>query len=323
MRPATNDLYDKTTSIRFYEERYSSGYMDEWPLEKKERIFEVIQSLGLPEKGNAIDFGCGNGVFTEVIQQALPTWTIWGTDVSSTAIENAKKRVPDCRFVHASDKELSKQKFSFLFTHHVLEHVYHIEQIWKEMNELMSPSSRILHVFPCGNEGSFEHHICFLRKDGINGAMENRFFFEDEGHVRRLTTNQVAGMAEKYGYRLAKDYYSYQYYGALKWISESGPKYVFTLTDTSKAKDEVSKQELRRIRNKLLLLSLVNRPCSLFSNKVKKKSKTLKDYVLIALSLPFLVLLPVYWRTNKLARKEWEEKKAERNGSEMYLYFVK
>ncbi len=30
-------------------------------------------------------------VFTEVIKQALPNWDVYGTDISSVAIENAKK----------------------------------------------------------------------------------------------------------------------------------------------------------------------------------------------------------------------------------------
>lgn len=324
MKSKTSCLYDKTNSIRFYEERYSSGYMDEWPLENKERTFEVIKKLGLPESGIAVDFGCGNGVFTDVMQQALPKWTIWGTDISSVAIENAKKRVSNCKFVLVSDKELSNQKFDFLITHHVLEHAHDIGEIWKNMNELMALSSNMLHISPCGNEGSFEHIICSLIKNGINESMENRFFFEDEGHVRRLTTNQACEMALKYGYHLAKDHYSNQYYGAIKWISLCGPKFIYTLTDISKAKNVACEQELRKIKNKLLLLSLLNRPFSLFLYKINKKFKKIKDYVLIAISLPFLLLsLPVYWCTNKMALKEWKDRKTDRNGSEMYLYFVR
>ena len=56
----------------FYDNWYASGYMDEWPADKKERIFEIITALNLPETGEALDYGCGNGVFTEVIKKALP-----------------------------------------------------------------------------------------------------------------------------------------------------------------------------------------------------------------------------------------------------------
>lgn len=94
----TSHLYDQKQSIEFYEDRYKQGYMDEWPIEKKRKIFEVIQELPLPAKGEALDFGCGNGVLTEIIRQALPAWKIFGTDLSKKAIDNAKIRYPGCTF---------------------------------------------------------------------------------------------------------------------------------------------------------------------------------------------------------------------------------
>ena len=77
----------------------------------------------------------------------------------------------------------------------------------------MKPSSSFLHILPCGNEGSFEHTICLLKKDGINKEMGNRFFFEDPAHIRRLSTDELNTMVAKFGFNLTKDYYSNQYYG--------------------------------------------------------------------------------------------------------------
>ena len=80
MRTQTNSyLYDHKRSVKFYEDRYEQGYMDEWPVEKKRKVLEVIQELQLPAIGYALDFGCGNGVLTEIIRQALPSWKIYGT----------------------------------------------------------------------------------------------------------------------------------------------------------------------------------------------------------------------------------------------------
>ncbi len=52
------------------------------------------------------------------------------------------------------------------------------------MDGYLKPESSMLHFMPCGNEGSYEYNVCLLRSDGINTELENRFFFEDEGHVR-------------------------------------------------------------------------------------------------------------------------------------------
>src|SRR4030043_764330 len=64
--------FDKCEVVDFYQKRYAQSYMDEWPIEKKKRVYQLIRDLGLPNVGKAIDFGCGNGVLTNVIKQALP-----------------------------------------------------------------------------------------------------------------------------------------------------------------------------------------------------------------------------------------------------------
>lgn len=83
------------SSRAFYESRYESNYMDSWPDWKKERIKELIKSFNLPSSGSALDFGCGTGVLTRVLKDTLPSWDIWGTDVSETAIEKARIYCPD------------------------------------------------------------------------------------------------------------------------------------------------------------------------------------------------------------------------------------
>jgi 2-polyprenyl-3-methyl-5-hydroxy-6-metoxy-1,4-benzoquinol methylase len=65
----TTQLYDLQRSIDLYESRYEHGYS----ADVKDRIFGIIRDLRLPEQGDALDFGCGNGVLTEVIRQALPS----------------------------------------------------------------------------------------------------------------------------------------------------------------------------------------------------------------------------------------------------------
>ncbi|MEI2710675.1 MAG: hypothetical protein V9E96_16940 [Chitinophagaceae bacterium] len=61
--------------------------------------------------------------------------------------------------------------------------------------------------------------------------MENRFFFEEPGHLRRLTTNQFIEHEQKIGFSLIKDFYSNQYDGAINWITKSSPRFVKKLTD--------------------------------------------------------------------------------------------
>jgi 2-polyprenyl-3-methyl-5-hydroxy-6-metoxy-1,4-benzoquinol methylase len=68
-----SDLYKEEETEKFYDGRYakkgSFAYMDDWHEEKKQRIVNLIKELDLPERGDALDFGCGTGVLTEVIRK--------------------------------------------------------------------------------------------------------------------------------------------------------------------------------------------------------------------------------------------------------------
>ena len=319
----TSQLYDEHISIAFYQKRYAHGYMDEWPIKKKCRIFEVIRSYELPDTGEALDFGCGNGVFTDVIRQALPSgWKVYGTDISEIAIENAKKRYPECVFFVPDDREFISKRFDFLFTHHVLEHVYNLSQVLNEINDRMKYKSTALHILPCGNEGSFEHSICLLRKDGINLQLENRFFFEDEGHVRRLTTEDLSKLCREKGFILNKEYYSNQYFGAINWITKSGPRFVRLVTDKYYAVDEKAKGKLTKLRYKLLFLLILRYPATFVESRVRKRSIKKSDYIFLIPGLFLYVFTkPMDNYLNRKALKEWNKRKTERNGSEMYLFF--
>jgi trans-aconitate methyltransferase len=318
----TSELYDQKRSVEFYEDRYKKDYMDEWPIEKKRKIFEVIQELQLPAKSDALDFGCGNGVLTEIIRQALPSWKIYGTDISKKAVAYAKVRYPGCVFFEASNPYFIQKKFDFVFTHHIFEHVFNLSEVFNQMNEYLKPESSMLHFLPCGNEGSYEYNICLLRKDGINTDLENRFFFEDEGHVRRLTTDEFCRLCQTKGFELQKEFYSNQRYGAIEWITNSNPKFVLMFSDSSQAINKKAKRKLKKARMYLILITALRLPSQIVTKLLKKRNKQLKHYILLLIGLPFSIFsspIDKYWK--KKAKEEWDTKKFERNGSEMCLYF--
>ncbi|HVO76667.1 MAG TPA: class I SAM-dependent methyltransferase, partial [Candidatus Bathyarchaeia archaeon] len=223
----TPRLYDRQASREYYEGRFAEGYMDAWPAATKRRIAELVHGLALADRGEALDFGCGNGVLTDVVRRALPPgWTVYGTDISATAIGNARNRYPSCTFFQSDEAGLAGKKFDLLFSHHVLEHVYDLERTVDDMNGRLKASSAMLHILPCGNAGSFEQRVCLLRMDGIDPGLQNRFFFEDEGHLRRLTTEQFAALWAKRGFVLVQERYTNQHFGAIDWISGRGPAFI-------------------------------------------------------------------------------------------------
>src|SRR5215510_14767755 len=109
-RLASDDLRRRDESTKFYEDRFTKGYVNEWPLEKKQRDKQVVGSLGLPDSGIALDYGCGNGVLTAVLQEALPNWTIEGGDLSETAVANSSARYPHLRFFVLTERNIRHKR---------------------------------------------------------------------------------------------------------------------------------------------------------------------------------------------------------------------
>lgn len=316
------ELYCHET-ITFYDDWYARGYMDEWPDDKKNRIFDIIRALNLPERGDILDYGCGNGIFTGVLKQVLPKWNVYGVDISAIAVSNARKRYSDCIFFLSSELRLEDRKFDFLFSHHVLEHVDDVNQTWRDIGNYLKEHSSTLHVLPCGNPGSFEYHLCMQRGDGFDRNSENRFVFEDKSHLRRLTTEQMNAFATRYNFKLALDYYSNQFYGALDWITLSSFLFILYMINPKKAKDKISAFKLTCLGVLLVLIKFLRFPANIIDYK-KNKMKNYKYYFLFFM---LLIAYPISELTNiflkYLSCSEWKHQKNAKNGSEMYLYYTR
>ena len=316
------DLHDKEVAVEFYEDRYENGYMEEWDDLKKKKIREILQELQLPAKGKALDFGCGNGVFTRLIKDVLPTWEVYGVEISSIAVQNARKRIPDCIFFESKDAGKYLGQFDFLFSHHVIEHVQDINETFSTINAYLKPSSSQLHVLPCGNPGSYEYGISILKKNGIETDKDNRFFFEEPGHLRRLTTIEFSEHENRFGFNLREAWYSNQINGAINWITKSSPRFVKRLTDPSDAINADAETELNKLRKKLLGLTYSQFAYTKYLEIKTKWHKTAMDRIkLAALSIPAMLAKKTYQEWDMKAAKEWNEMKKKENGSEMYLYF--
>lgn len=320
----TQELADPDAALAFYEDRYAHGYMDEWPRERYERIVEVIRAFDLPPSGAALDFGCGAGALTGALREALPGWRVAGCDLSPLAIANARRRNADCEFFVAGDSEIPAAQFDFVFSHHVLEHVADLRGALSQIDRLMKPHARMLHLLPCGDPGSYEHKLCLLRKDGIQRQLGNRFFFEDEGHMHRLTTREMTDLLTPFGYELRRAWFGNQHDAAIEWITAAGQDFVRMITDPDDAVDEVGARKLRAIRRSLLPLAAMRE----FVQRTRKMKATPKrdwrDWFWLAVRWPiYRALVPVDERLRARAQAEWRTRRSDPGGSEMVLFFTR
>lgn len=323
MYNATN-LYNQTVAKDFYDKRYETGYMEEWDEAKKNKVKEILQQLNLPATGKALDFGCGNGVFTHLIKTVLPNWQVYGVEISSVAVQNAASKFTSCHFFEAAEANKYANTFDFIFSHHVLEHVPNITATLQTINNYLKPQASQLHILPCGNANSYEYNICILRKDGINPQQENRFFFEEPGHLRRLTTKELVKHQQTIGFTLTQAFYANQHKGAINWITKSSPRFVKKLTDATQAVDATAAKKLQQLRSTLLPLTYAQFAYTKYWQINTKWKKSFKDKaLLILLFIPAMISKILYNKLDKAAAKEWDTCKHQEAGSEMYVYFTR
>ena len=317
-------LRDEAAAARFYDQRFRRGYMEGWSQDKRARVFQLIKQLPLPARGRVLDFGCGTGLFTEVLQRALPGWTIEGTDLSSVAVETARRRLPNCQFFQFAECANRYGEFDLIFTHHVLEHVSDLASTASLLTALSKPTASMFHILPCGNSGSFEHHVCLMRTDGISTEPERLFFFEEEGHLRRLDTEGVVALWLPHGYRLCGEWYASQRIGAIMARTSFGLEDVLAFADPDKAVDEQSRRSLARLRMAMVALWAARKPVVVVRNKMKHGCHSARDWFLLIAGLgTYPAAAFVEWTLKRLEAHEWAKHQGSRAGNEMFLHLVR
>jgi SAM-dependent methyltransferase len=318
-------LFSEEESKKFYEDRYQKGYMEDWSLDKKRRVREVIDALNLPATGKALDFGCGNGVFTAIIKQQLPRWDVTGAEISQTAVANAAGRIPDCTFLMTDEIIKKNITYSFVFTHHVLEHVTDLDETLKIISGMVAPNGIVLHILPCGNKGSFEYNHCVLYKNGID-PVNGLFFYEEEGHLRRLTSGQLIGLETVSGFALIKNFFSNHFYGAFWFLINAGWEVIQQFTDISNIPDATAVKKVIRLRKKLENIYKHRRRVEMGWKELSNHFRVKLKFMFLSMPAAALLLLHSkiimwYYRTQK--NNEWKRRKTDPRGSEMYLAFEK
>jgi SAM-dependent methyltransferase len=304
--------------VEFYDERYKAGYMQDWPPAKIDRVRRLISEFGLPAQGRALDFGCGAGLFTRALADALPGWTIVGADISPTALEHARRHEQRATFCLLSDLR-GAEPFDFVFSHHVLEHVPDIEATADEVVSVARRGASMLHIMPCGDPGSFEFRVCNLRQDGFQ-ASGGCFFFEEEGHLRRMKSQELASLWTRRGFRIKRLMFSNQFMGAVMWLTDRGLGEVMEFAKPGAARSFWGRMQLWGLRLGLTGYWCLRVPQRVVQHKKSRGIRTVRDAIVLA---PAIVLYPfsalAEWSGAALAEREWKKKSA-MPGSEMYLF---
>ena len=267
----------------------------------------------------------------------LPGWKIEGSDISRIAIQKAKERNPKLNFFHHYENQKDIKKYNLIFTHHVLEHVSDLELVCQLFRELLSIQGMMIHILPCGNEGSLEWKLCNSRVDGIEVGNNNRFFFEEEGHLRRLKTSELSNILLRYNFHLEQECYMGHFWEMINWVRRCDFEFIEMMFCASRYRSNFHKLRACLLKKVILFFKTClgeKTLCAYYYrwNYLKRmKKKTLKVYVAILLFFPLFVLGFFIWCYKNfkgqiceyLAFREWEKKKYFKSGSEMFLFYRK
>lgn len=116
--------------------------------------FKEVLSLVKPVEGPILDLGCHGGTFTQKVLSKTGSQEIYGVDISPSAIELIKKKIPGGHFQVASAEELPFKNnfFSAVFCLEVLEHVDNPGKALEELSRVLKKGGYALLLVPTDNK---------------------------------------------------------------------------------------------------------------------------------------------------------------------------
>jgi hypothetical protein len=220
------------------------------------------------------------------------------------------------------DLEAWHGRCDLVFTHHVLEHVADLRITAGDLTRLLRPTGAMLHILPCGNPGSLEWRLCRLHRDGIDPTRGNRFFFEDEGHLRRVTSDEFAAVWRERGWEPVFMKFANQRDGALNYYTVSTRQRAVSICQPSRATNGRTRVILTACHLFMLALWIGRRPRAALLEKRRHGIHGAGDFVVWACSVVAWPVSAIVDRVLRVAAlREWTTRAEDPRATEMYVAF--
>jgi SAM-dependent methyltransferase len=245
----------------FYDERYEGEYMSVHGDLEVWRVRETLRSVSLPPAPSVVDYGCGRGAWVPVLRAAFGEARVVGVEISPKAVDEARREHPYADFLtfDGSRAPLPDASADLVFSYHVLEHVLDLSETVADMARVVRPGGYVCAICPCANRASIEELTTRLVENGVERSStgEARFFYEDPGHLRRLTSEQLAARFAEHGCRLVDEFYE-RHLAAVNYIC-SLPWFVRRLFDPSRARTRSAAIKLTLLRASFMSVAVLLR----------------------------------------------------------------
>jgi SAM-dependent methyltransferase len=107
----------------------------------------VVRETPTGPTGSLIDIGCGNGAALANFSQALPAWSLYGTELSDAPLERLKKLPNFGGFYTQPPREIDK-RFDVVTMIHALEHMPEPLETLRESAGLLNAGGRVFVEIP-------------------------------------------------------------------------------------------------------------------------------------------------------------------------------
>ena len=120
-----------------------------WSLQKKVRLILSHNS----QAGSLLDVGAGTGEFLKAAKEN--SWKVTGVEPNQNAVALAQEKGI---VLYPELKDLINQKFDVITLWHVLEHISNLEEVVKELSELLKPGGILVIAVPNYNSYDAKHY---------------------------------------------------------------------------------------------------------------------------------------------------------------------
>lgn len=147
-----------------------------------------------PRDGKVLEIGCGLG---DLLQWLTDRYQVYGADINSFAISEAKKNVPEGEFSVLSAEDLSPfpdKSFQIVIAKHVVEHLQDPERAIREMGRILAPGGLLILATP-----NLDSYMRGIKKERWIG-------FKDPTHISLKPPADWLAYLRKHNFRIRRTF---------------------------------------------------------------------------------------------------------------------
>jgi len=178
---------------------------------------KILPYLPKEEDLIALDAGCGDGDFAELLANKLRLKEIYGVDINSSALLEAKRRGLTVKMANLEEEiPFVPRKFDLIISRQVIEHLVNPDVFLKECNRVLKDSGMLIITTP--NLACWFNRLIFLfgaqpffleastvdKTIGLKFTRRLTKTKEPLGHIRVFTLNALKELLQLHGFRVAK-----------------------------------------------------------------------------------------------------------------------